>query len=262
MVGPFPEPWIWTAVRTWWEDFKVVPSLYLLSYILKVSPSPLLSSPSLPGLSSVTQRSLGPNVVWTPAPHHLVHKGGKLQAATPGPHGLKPCGFLSSPFAGSSILPELEVLCSLLQSLANGHKFPMGPIPLLERLHGDLPLSQIIPSPWSPPQAASELHIRKGSSEMWTEPKMGQSLSNRNAYKNIVLSSSTYSLDLPLFRSWLFLKLKITTKDKCFELIQATEVAMPVQSKTLTNEDFQNCFWKWQEWWNEGVWSEGLFEGH
>jgi len=39
----------------------------------------------------------------------------------------------------------------------------------------------------------------------------------------------------------------MTMKGKCFELIQDIEAATTVQLKTLTKEDFQNCFRKWQE---------------
>jgi len=57
-------------------------------------------------------------------------------------------------------------------------------------------------------------------------------------------------------------KVKMTMKGKGFELIQDTEAATTAQLKTLTKEDFQNCFRKWQEQWEKCVRSEGeYFEG-
>jgi len=46
---------------------------------------------------------------------------------------------------------------------------------------------------------------------------------------------------------WLLSKVKITVKGKHFESIQDIEAAMTAQLKTLTKEDFQNRFIKWQE---------------
>jgi len=66
--------------------------------------------------------------------------------------------------------------------------------------------------------------------------------------KNItVCPHPPYSPDLALFDFWLFPKVKMTVKGKRFESIQGIEAAMTVQLKTLTKEDFQNCFRKWQE---------------
>ena len=48
-------------------------------------------------------------------------------------------------------------------------------------------------------------------------------------------------------------------KGKGFESIQDIEAAMTVQLKTLTKEDFQNCFRKWQERWDTCVRSEGEY---
>jgi hypothetical protein len=42
-------------------------------------------------------------------------------------------------------------------------------------------------------------------------------------------------------------------KVKRFELIQDTEAATTAQLKTLTKEDFQNCFRKLQEQWDKRV---------
>ena len=54
----------------------------------------------------------------------------------------------------------------------------------------------------------------------------------------------------------------MTMKGKCFESIQDIEGATSEQLKTLTKEDFQNCFRKWQERRdkcvrNDGEYSEG-----
>ena len=48
-------------------------------------------------------------------------------------------------------------------------------------------------------------------------------------------------------------KVKMTMKGKCFESIQDIDAATTVQLKTLTKEDFQNCFRKWQERWDKCV---------
>jgi hypothetical protein len=66
--------------------------------------------------------------------------------------------------------------------------------------------------------------------------------------KNImVCPHSPYSLDLALCDFWLFPKVKMAMKGKCFESIQDIKVATTAQLKTFTKEDFQNCFRKWQE---------------
>ena len=71
-----------------------------------------------------------------------------------------------------------------------------------------------------------------------------------------------YSLDLAPYDIWLFPKVKMTMKGKSFESIQDIEAAMTAQLKTLTKEDFQYCFRKWQERWDKCVRSEGdCFEG-
>ena len=56
-----------------------------------------------------------------------------------------------------------------------------------------------------------------------------------------------YSPDLAPCDFWLFPKVKMTMKGKRFESIQDIEAATIAQLKTLTKEDFQNCFRKWQE---------------
>ena len=83
-----------------------------------------------------------------------------------------------------------------------------------------------------------------------------QFLSNKNI---TVCPHPSYSPDLA---PWLFSKVKMTMKDKCFESIQDIKAATTAQLKTLTKEDFQNCFRKWQERWDKCVQSEGeYFEG-
>ena len=56
---------------------------------------------------------------------------------------------------------------------------------------------------------------------------------------------------------WLFPKVKMTMKGKRFESIQDIEAAMTAQLKTLTKEDLQNCFRKWQEQWDKCIQSKG-----
>ena len=53
----------------------------------------------------------------------------------------------------------------------------------------------------------------------------------------------------------------MTMKGKRFESIQEIEAAMTAQLKTLTKEDFQNCFIKWKERWDKCDRSEEYFEG-
>jgi len=61
-----------------------------------------------------------------------------------------------------------------------------------------------------------------------------------------------YSPDLALCDFWFF-----HMKGKRFESIQDIEAATKAQLKTLTKEDFQNCFRKWQERWDKCVQSGG-----
>ena len=54
----------------------------------------------------------------------------------------------------------------------------------------------------------------------------------------------------------------MTMKGKRLESIQDIEAATTAQLKTLTKEDFQNCFRKRQERWDKCVRSDGeYFEG-
>jgi len=54
----------------------------------------------------------------------------------------------------------------------------------------------------------------------------------------------------------------MTMKVKRFESIQDIEEDTTAQLKTVTKEDFQNCFKKWQERWDKCVRSEReYFEG-
>src|SRR5215469_4391510 len=81
-----------------------------------------------------------------------------------------------------------------------------------------------------------------------------QFLSNKNI---TMCPHPPYSPDLASCNFWLFPKVKMSMKGKRFESIQDIEAAMSAQLKTLTKEDFQNCFRKWQERWDKCVRSEG-----
>ena len=86
-----------------------------------------------------------------------------------------------------------------------------------------------------------------------------QFLSNKNI---TVCPHPPYSPDLALCEFWLFPKVKMTMKGKRFESIQDIEAATTAQLKTLTKENFHDCFRKWQERWDKCVRSEGeYFEG-
>ena len=52
-------------------------------------------------------------------------------------------------------------------------------------------------------------------------------------------------------------KVKMTVKGKSFESIQDVEPARTAQLQTLTKDDFQNCFRKWQERWDKCARSVG-----
>jgi len=71
-----------------------------------------------------------------------------------------------------------------------------------------------------------------------------QFLSNKNI---MMCPLPPYSPDLAPCNFWLFPKVKMTMKGKRFESIQDIQAATTAQLKTLTKEDFQNCFIKWQE---------------
>ena len=84
-------------------------------------------------------------------------------------------------------------------------------------------------------------------------------LSNKNI---TVCLHPPYSPDLAPWDFWLFTKVKIIMKGKSVESVQDIEAATIAQLKTLTKEDFQNCFRYWQERWDKCVRSEGeYFEG-
>jgi len=83
-----------------------------------------------------------------------------------------------------------------------------------------------------------------------------QFLSNKNI---TVCPHPPYSPGVAPCDFWFLPKVKMTMKGKCFESIQDIEAATTVQLKTLTKEDFQNCFRKWQERWDKCVQSEGEY---
>ncbi|KAF6288370.1 hypothetical protein mRhiFer1_009105 [Rhinolophus ferrumequinum] len=95
---------------------------------------------------------------------------------------------------------------------------------------------------------------RHDNAQCHTSLMVWQSLSNKNI---TVCLHPPYSLDLAPCNFRLFPKIKTTMKGKYFESIQDIEAAMTVQIKTLTKEDFQNCFRKWQEQWDKCVSSKG-----
>jgi len=71
-----------------------------------------------------------------------------------------------------------------------------------------------------------------------------QFLSNKNI---MIRPHPPYSPDLAPYDLWLFPKVKMTMKGKRFGSIQDIDAATIAQLNTLTKEDFQNCFRKWQE---------------
>jgi hypothetical protein len=78
--------------------------------------------------------------------------------------------------------------------------------------------------------------------------------------KNITICPHpTYSPDLAPCDFWLHPRVKICIKGTRFESIQDIEAATTAQLKTLTKEDFQNCFKKWQDRWDKRVRSEGEY---
>jgi len=62
-----------------------------------------------------------------------------------------------------------------------------------------------------------------------------------------------YSPGLAPWDFWLFPKVKMTMKGKHFQSIQDIEAATTAQLKTLTKDDFQNWFIKWEERWDNCV---------
>jgi len=105
-----------------------------------------------------------------------------------------------------------------------------------------------------PEKWANGFFLRHDNAPCHTSLLVRQFLSN----KNITLCPhSPYSPDLAPCDFWLFLNVKMTMNSERFESIQKIEAATTAQLKTLTKEDFQNCFRKWQERWDKCVQSEG-----
>ena len=77
--------------------------------------------------------------------------------------------------------------------------------------------------------------------------KEQQFLSNKNI---MVCPHPPFSPDWAPCDFWLFPKVKMSMKGKRFESIQDIKAAKTAQLKTLTKEDFQNCFRKWQGRWD------------
>ena len=71
-----------------------------------------------------------------------------------------------------------------------------------------------------------------------------------------------YSPDLAPCDYFLFPKLKKTRKGKRFQNIEDIKSSTTDILKSVSKEDFQQCFWRWQERWNKRVCAEGqYFEG-
>jgi len=110
-----------------------------------------------------------------------------------------------------------------------------------------------------PEKWANSFILHYDNAQCHTSLLVRQFLSNKNI---TVCPHPPYSPDLAPCDFWLFPKVKMTMKGKRFESIQDIEAATTAQLKTLTKEDFQNCFRKWQERWDKCVRSEGeYFEG-
>ena len=119
---------------------------------------------------------------------------------------------------------------------------------LLERLRKDVRRKR-----------ANGFILRHGNVPCHTSLLVRQFLLNKNI---TVYPNPPYSPDLAPCDFWLFLKVKMTMKGKCFEWVQDIEAATIAQLKTLTKEDLQNCFRYWQERWDRCVRSEEeYFEG-
>jgi len=105
----------------------------------------------------------------------------------------------------------------------------------------------------------TDLNMRRVSAKFENAPchtslLVRKFLSNKNI---MVCPHPPYSPDLAPYDFRLFPKFKTTMKGKRFESIQDIKAATTAQLKTLTKEDFQNCFRKWQERWEKRVRSEG-----
>jgi len=108
---------------------------------------------------------------------------------------------------------------------------------LLEHLRNDVRRKQ--PEKW-----ANSFILHHDNAPCHTSLLVQQFVPNKNI---TVCPHPPYSPDLAPCNFWLFPKVKLTTKGKRFELIRDIEAATTPQLKTLTKEDFQNCFRKWQE---------------
>ena len=123
---------------------------------------------------------------------------------------------------------------------------------LLERLRKDVLRKR--PGKW-----ANGFILHHDNAPHHTSLLVRQFLPNKNI---TVCPHPASSPNLAPWDFWLFPKVKMTTKCKRFESIQNIEAATTAQLKTLTKEDFQNCFRKCQEQWDKCFRSEGeYFEG-
>ena len=103
---------------------------------------------------------------------------------------------------------------------------------LLERLRKDVRRKR--PEKW-----ANGFILHHDKAPCHTSLLLRQFLSNKNI---TVCPHPPYSPDLAPCDFWLFSKVKMAMKGKRFDSIQDIEAATTTQLKTLTKEDFQNCF--------------------
>jgi len=108
---------------------------------------------------------------------------------------------------------------------------------LLERLRKDVHRKR--PEKWT-----NGFILHHDNAPCHTSLLVRQFLSNKNI---TVCPHPHYSPDLAPCDLWFFSKVKMTVKGKRFESFQDIEATTTTQLNTLTKEDFQNCFRKWQE---------------
>ena len=106
----------------------------------------------------------------------------------------------------------------------------------LERLRKDVRRER--PEKW-----ANVFIIYNDNAPCHTSLLVRQFLPNKNI---TVCPHPPYPPDLAPWDFLFFPKVKMSMKGKRFESIQDIEAATTAQVKTLTKEDFQNCFRKWQ----------------
>ena len=68
-----------------------------------------------------------------------------------------------------------------------------------------------------------------------------------------------YSPDMDLCDFWLFLKIKNTLKESCFESCEEIMLNVIAQLHAITKEAFQDCFQRWKDCWTKHVESQGAY---